>query len=100
MNRNELIEIIANENEITKAAAGRILTTITETIVRAVKKDDAVQLIGFGTFKQVQRAARKGRNPSTGAAIKIAAAKLPKFVPGAAFKDAVDAKAAKRKAAK
>jgi DNA-binding protein HU-beta len=100
MNRLELVEKIATENEITKAAAARILTTVTTEIVKSVKKGEDVQLIGFGTFKQVQRAARKGRNPSTGAAIKIAAAKLPKFVPGAAFKDAVDPKAAKRKAAK
>jgi DNA-binding protein HU-beta len=100
MNRIELVEKIATENEITKAAAARILTTITTEIVKSVKKGDPVQLIGFGTFKQVTRAARKGRNPSTGAAIKIAAAKLPKFVPGAAFKDAVDPKSAKRKAAK
>ena len=100
MNRLELVEKIATENEITKAAAARILTTITNSIVQSVKKGNPVQLIGFGTFKQVTRAARKGRNPSTGASIKIAAAKLPKFVPGAAFKDAVDPKSAKRKAAK
>jgi DNA-binding protein HU-beta len=100
MNRIELVEKIATENEITKAAAARILTTITTAIVASVKKGNPVQLIGFGTFKQVSRAARKGRNPSTGAAIKIAAAKLPKFVAGAAFKDAVDPKSAKRKAAK
>jgi DNA-binding protein HU-beta len=99
MNRVELIEKIATEHELTKAAAGRILETITSAIVTAVKKGDSVGLVGFGTFKQVSRAARKGFNPREGKAIKIPASKIPKFVPGSKFKAAVDPKTAKRKAA-
>ena len=100
MNRIELVEKIATTHNVSKAEAARILETITGSIVAAVKKGDPVQLIGFGTFKQVARAARTGFNPQAGAAIKIAAQKVPKFVPGAAFKAAVDPKAAKRKADK
>lgn len=100
MNRIELVEKIATNHNLSKAEAARILETVTGSIVAAVKKGDPVQLIGFGTFKQVARAARTGFNPQAGAAIKIAAQKVPKFVPGAAFKAAVDPKAAKRKADK
>ncbi|PPE70293.1 HU family DNA-binding protein [Caldimonas thermodepolymerans] len=99
MNRIELIEKIASSHDLSKAAAGRILDTLIDTIVGAVKKGDTVQLVGFGTFKQVSRAARTGFNPREGKAIKIPAAKVPKFVPGSAFKAAVDPKAAARKAA-
>lgn len=98
MNRVELIELIAEQHVLSKAEAGRILATITDSIVKSVKKNEPVQLVGFGTFRQVARAARKGFNPSTMKGIKIAATKVPKFVPGAAFKAAVDPKAAKRKA--
>jgi len=100
MNRIELVEKIATAHQLSKAEAARVLETVTSSIVGAVKKGDPVQLVGFGTFKQVARAARTGVNPSTGDKIKIAAAKLPKFVPGAAFKAAIDPKAAKRKADK
>jgi DNA-binding protein HU-beta len=100
VNRIELVEKIATTHNVSKAEAARILETVTSSIVAAVKKGDPVQLIGFGTFKQVARAARTGFNPQAGAAIKIAAQKVPKFVPGAAFKAAVDPKAAKRKADK
>src|SRR6478752_3496798 len=100
VNRIELVEKIATAHNVSKAEAARILETVTGSIVAAVKKGDPVQLIGFGTFKQVARAARTGFNPQAGAAIKIAAQKVPKFVPGAAFKAAVDPKAAKRKAEK
>ena len=100
MNRAELVEILATKNALTKAAANAVLDTLIETIQTAVKKGDAVQLVGFGTFKSAKRAARKGKNPSTGEAIKIPATTLPKFVAGAKFKAAVDPKAAKRKAEK
>jgi len=100
VNRIELVEKIATAHQLSKAEAARVLETVTSSIVGAVKKGDPVQLVGFGTFKQVARAARTGVNPSTGDKIKIAAAKLPKFVPGAAFKAAIDPKAAKRKADK
>ena len=100
MNRLELVDKIATSHGLSKAEAARVLETVTSTIVTAVKKGDAVQLIGFGTFKQVARAARSGFNPQAGTKIKIAAQKIPKFVPGTAFKAAVDPKAAKRKAEK
>lgn len=100
MNRLELAEVIATKHELSKAEAARIIATVTETIVTTVKKGGTVGIIGFGTFRQVGRAARSGFNPSTGAKIKIPAAKIPKFVAGSAFKNAVDPKMAKRKAAK
>jgi DNA-binding protein HU-beta len=100
LNRIEFIEKIVAAHGVSKAEAGRILETVTSTIVGAVKKGDSVSLVGFGTFKQVARAARTGFNPQAGEKIKIAAQKVPKFVPGTAFKAAVDPKAAKRKAEK
>ena len=100
MNRIELVETIAQKHEMSKAEAGRVLDTILETIVGTVKKGNTVTLVGFGTFEQVARAARTGFNPQAGTRIKIAAAKVPKFTPGTAFKAAVDAKFAKRKADK
>jgi len=100
LNRIEFIEKIVAAHGVSKAEAGRILETVTSTIVGAVKKGDTVSLVGFGSFKQVARAARTGFNPTAGEKIKIAAQKVPKFVPGAAFKAAVDPKAAKRKAEK
>lgn len=100
MNRAELIEQIASGHELTKAEAGRILGTVLDAVVTTVKKGGTVTLPGFGSFKQHARAARAGVNPATGAKIKIAAVKLPKFTPGSAFKAAVDPKAAARKAAK
>ncbi len=100
MNKTELVEHVAGAHNISKAEAGRILDTITDAIVSAVKKGGTVALTGFGTFKQVERAARSGVNPATGAKLKIAASKAPKFTPGTGFKAAVDPKAAKRKAGK
>ncbi|MED5619155.1 HU family DNA-binding protein [Ideonella sp. BN130291] len=100
MNRVELIERIAAQHTLSKAEAGRVLATILDAVVTTVKKGGTVTLPGFGSFKQVARGARTGRNPSTGDKIKIAAVKLPKFTAGSAFKAAVDPKAAARKAAK
>lgn len=100
MNRSDLIATLASKNDLTKVAAGQVLDTLIDTIQTAVKKGDAVQLVGFGTFKASKRAARTGKNPSTGAPLKIAASTVPKFVPGAKFKAVVDPKAAARKAAK
>lgn len=100
MNKTDLIERLATQHSLSKAESGRIVDTLLDTIVATVKKGDSVVIPGFGSFKQHARAARNGVNPSTGAKIKIAAAKLPKFTPGATFKAAVDPKAAARKAAK
>lgn len=97
MNRVELIEKIADEHELSKAAAGRIVDSVFDNIKTAVKKGEGFQLIGFGSFKVVSRAARKGFNPAKGVAIKVPARKVPKFVPGAAFKALVDGKAAAKK---
>jgi DNA-binding protein HU-beta len=99
MNKTDLIQHLADKHELSKAEAGRILETLLDTIVTSVKKGDAVTIPGFGSFKQHARAARAGVNPSTGEKIKIAAAKLPKFSPGATFKAAVDPKNAAKKAA-
>ena len=98
MNKTELIEHLASKHELTKAEAGRIVETLLDAVVTTVKKGGTVSIPGFGSFKQHARAARTGVNPSTGEKIKIAAAKLPKFTPGAGFKAAVDPKAAARKA--
>jgi nucleoid DNA-binding protein len=92
VNKAELIEAIVKETDLSKAAAGRALNAVLETIVKTVAKKQDVQLIGFGTFKASKRAARMGKNPRTGAAIKIAAATVPKFSAGAAFKAAVNKK--------
>lgn len=90
MNKSELIDEIANAAGISKAAASRALDATTESITKALKKDDTVTLIGFGTFYLGKRSARTGRNPRTGAAINISAANSPKFRAGKALKDAVN----------
>ncbi len=89
MNKAELIEHIANNAELNKAQAGRALDALVDAVRRTLKKGDSVSLIGFGTFAVTKRAARTGRNPRTGAAIKIKAAKIPKFRPGKGLKDAI-----------
>jgi DNA-binding protein HU-beta len=97
MNKSELIEIAAKEADISKAAAERVLAAIIGAVVKTVSKGDTVALIGFGTFKSSKRAARTGKNPKTGAAIKIAATTVPKFSAGATFKAAVAGKKAAKK---
>jgi nucleoid DNA-binding protein len=74
----------------TKKEAQGAVDCVLDTITKSLKKGDAVTLVGFGTFKVVKRKARKGRNPQTGAEIKISASKAPKFVAGKALKDAVN----------
>jgi len=88
LNRAQLVESIQKElgKDTSKAAAERALNAVVNAVKAGVKKSKAVQLIGFGTFKQVNRKARTGVNPKTGAKIKIAASKSVKFVPGSAFK--------------
>ena len=89
MNKSELIDQIADQAEISKAAAGRALNAAIDSVKATLKKGGSVTLVGFGTFSIGKRAARTGRNPRTGTAIKIKAAKVPKFRPGKALKDAV-----------
>ena len=90
MNKQELIENIAGSADITKAAAGRALDSMIDSITGSLKSGDSVVLVGFGTFSVRDRAARTGRNPQTGAEIQIAAAKVPAFKAGKALKDAVN----------
>jgi DNA-binding protein HU-beta len=92
MNKAELIEVAAKEAGISKAAANKALDATIAAVVKAVSKGDSVTLVGFGTFKSAKRAARTGKNPKTGATIKIAATTVPKFTAGAAFKTAVAGK--------
>ena len=92
MNKAELIEALAKETDLSKAAAARAIDALLGIVTKTVAKKQDVQLIGFGTFKAVKRAARAGKNPRTGEALKIAAATVPKFTPGAAFKAAVNKK--------
>jgi len=89
MTKTDLIDKMAKEAKVTKAAAGKALDSLIDGVKKALKKGDKVTLIGFGTFSVSQRKARKGRNPQTGAEIKIAARKAPKFSAGAALKKAV-----------
>jgi DNA-binding protein HU-beta len=102
MNKSELIEALSAKTDVSKAAAGKSIEALVEIITAAVAKGNDVALIGFGTFKAAKRAARTGRNPATGAVLKIAASTVPKFSAGAAFKAAVSGKkaAAKKPAAK
>jgi DNA-binding protein HU-beta len=90
VNKTELIEHIANKSDISKAAATRALASIIEAVKKTLKKGDTVTLVGFGTFSVSKRAARTGRNPRTGAALKIKAAKVPRFKPGKGLKDALN----------
>ena len=89
MTKSELVEKIAQEAGLTKADSERALNAFTNTVKKSLKKGNAVTLVGFGTFDISKRKARMGRNPQTGEAIKIAAAKLPKFRAGKGLKDAV-----------
>jgi DNA-binding protein HU-beta len=89
MNKQELVSVVAAEVKLTKKQSGEALDAIIGAIVSAVGKGEDVVLIGFGTFKRSVRKERKGRNPQTGAELTVPAAKVPKFTPGKAFKDAV-----------
>ena len=97
MNKSELVEVAAKEAGITKAAADKALSAIIGAVVDAVAKGDSVTLVGFGTFKSAARAARTGKNPKTGATLKIPATTVPKFTAGASFKAAVAPKKAAKK---
>ena len=89
MTKTELVDKMAKDAKVTKAAAGKALDSFVDGVKKALKKGDKVTLIGFGTFSVVQRKARKGRNPQTGKEIKISARKAPKFSAGKALKTAV-----------
>lgn len=90
MNKSELVAKIAEGAEITKASAGRALDSLIESVTSELASGGDVALVGFGTYKVNDRAARTGRNPQTGAEIQISAAKVPAFKAGKALKDAVN----------
>jgi DNA-binding protein HU-beta len=89
MNKGELIARVAKDSGLTKADAGRALDAALDNVTKALKKGEKVTLVGFGTFGVSRRRARAGRNPQTGAPIKISARRVPKFTAGKELKDAV-----------
>lgn len=90
MNKSQLIDKIAANTDISKAAAGRVLDAFIDSVTGTLKDGEEVALIGFGTFSVRERAARKGRNPQTGKEITIPAGKIPGFRAGKSLKDAVN----------
>lgn len=90
MNKSELIDRIAEAADISKAAAGRALEAVTESITETLKAGESLSLVGFGSFQVKSRAARTGRNPQTGKEIEIAASNVPSFKPGKQLKEAVN----------
>src|SRR6185503_16235620 len=90
LNKADLIEQIAQAAEISKSAAERAVDALVGAVKSSLRKDEMVTLVGFGTFYAGKRAARTGRNPRTGAALDIKAARLPKFRAGKALKDAIN----------
>lgn len=90
MNKQELIDSVAAQADISKADATRAVDALVDNVTGALKKGDQVTLVGFGTFSVKERAARTGRNPQTGETIQIKASKVPGFKAGKALKDAVN----------
>ena len=90
MNKEELVTVIAKETKLTKKTVADVLTATIETIENTVKKGDKVTLVGFGTFEARKRASRTGRNPQTGAELKIPAKTVPVFSAGKKFKETVN----------
>ena len=89
MNKAELIENLANDLGVTKKLSGEFVDAFIYEVTKALKKNDEVRLVGFGTFKVVKRKARTGVNPQTGAKMRIPAKKVPKFVPGKELKTSI-----------
>ncbi len=98
MNRNDLVERLAEEHELTKSFARELVDSVFQSITDAAKKGEDVSLFGFGRFRLSERAARKGRNPRTGEAVKIAASKNLKFTPARSLKADLNTKRRSRKA--
>ena|SRR3989304_8548115 len=90
MNKGDIIDRIAQSADISKAAAGKVLNTVLDSITESLQSGGTISLLGFGTFSVKSRAARTGRNPKTGEPIEIAAANVPAFKAGKALKDAVN----------
>ena len=91
MNKAELVAAMAEKTQLSKKDAEAALKAFTEVVAEELKKGEKIQLVGFGTFEVSERAAREGRNPQTGAPMKIAASKAPKFKAGKALKDMINA---------
>ncbi|WP_373867358.1 HU family DNA-binding protein [Microvirga aerophila] len=97
MNKNELIDLLAEEHELTKTFARDLVDSIFQKITDSVQEGEEVAIFGFGKFKVVERGARKGRNPQTGEAIKIAASKNLKFESAKSLKETLNVKRRSRK---
>ena len=91
MNKTELVAAVAEQADISKKDAEKVLKAFVDVVTEEMKKGEKVQLVGFGTFEVSERAAREGRNPQTGKTMKLEACKAPKFKAGKALKDAVNA---------
>ena len=91
MNKTELVAAVAEQADISKKDAEKVLKAFVDVVTEEMKKGEKVQLVGFGTFEVAERAAREGRNPQTGETMTIAASKNPKFKAGKALKDMVNA---------
>lgn len=89
MNKTELVSAVAEHADLSKADAAKAVDALVDVIAGALKQNDKVSLVGFGTFSVRERAARSGRNPKTGKTLEIAASRNPVFKAGKAFKDAV-----------
>ena len=90
MNKSQFVEAIAKETGLSKTDAAKAVNAYADVVKKALKKNDKVQLVGFGTFDVLERPARQGRNPRTGKSMKIKASKAPKFKAGKALKDAIN----------
>ena len=95
MNKADLIEVLAQETEVTKVKAGEFVDTLIATVTKALKKGEDLTLVGFGTFTTSKRAARKGRNPQTGEVLNIKATTVAKFRAGKDLREAVSGHKAK-----
>jgi DNA-binding protein HU-beta len=90
MNKNDLVGVVADKADITKTQAAAAVDAVFDAVTGSLKKGEEVRLVGFGTFAVNRRAASTGRNPATGAAIKIPASNQAKFKPGKGLKDAIN----------
>lgn len=90
MNKTELVAAIAEQAELSKKDSEKALKAFIDVVTAELKKGEKIQLVGFGTFEVIERAAREGRNPLTGEKMQIAASKAPKFKAGKALKDSVN----------
>ena len=89
MNKNDLVSMVADRSDLTKADAGKAVDALFESITQAMRQGDDVRIVGFGTFSVANRAASTGRNPQTGETISIPASRVPKFKAGKALKDSL-----------